>query len=329
MILENQPLVSVGIPTYNRPEGLRRTLGCIIQQTYKNLEIIVSDNCSSNPEVEKVVNEFIKKDLRIRYFRQSENFGPGNNFNFLLENATGEYFMWAADDDEWEWDFIEKNLRLIQSDTRYIASFSNFFESDASGNRKIGYPEHLPYLKQISNFDKYKRLYSFIAQNEKNGKANLFYSLIRTDILKRVWTNFSYINLIGSDDLLILSWLCEGNIAIVESVHYRCIGEYQKYYLASPVLEKRKINLFVLKIDSSIIKNTINGWVRYLLVHFRIIENCDIGLYKKMKLYFLIIFRILLIFYDIVTFSFSTPIFNVFSVFRRKLFLINIYSSQE
>ena len=47
-----QPLVSVGIPTYNRPEGLRRTLECITKQTYKNLEIIVSNNCSSGPEIE-------------------------------------------------------------------------------------------------------------------------------------------------------------------------------------------------------------------------------------------------------------------------------------
>ncbi|MBU4370171.1 glycosyltransferase [Patescibacteria group bacterium] len=46
----NQQLVSVGIPTYNRPESLRRTLECITSQTYKNLEIIISDNCSPNQE---------------------------------------------------------------------------------------------------------------------------------------------------------------------------------------------------------------------------------------------------------------------------------------
>ena len=70
-----EPLVSVGIPTYNRPEGLRRTLECITGQTYRNLEIIVSDNCSPDPEVERVVRSFMAHDARIQYFRQPENKG--------------------------------------------------------------------------------------------------------------------------------------------------------------------------------------------------------------------------------------------------------------
>lgn len=59
------PLVSVGIPTYNRPEGLRQTLECITRQTYKNLEIIVSDNCSLESETEAIVREFMAKDSHI------------------------------------------------------------------------------------------------------------------------------------------------------------------------------------------------------------------------------------------------------------------------
>ena len=94
---EKQPLVNVGIPTYNRPEGLRRTLECITNQTYKNLEIIVSDNCSSDTEVQKVAEEFVNKDNSIQYFRQEENKGAGFNLKFVLKEATGEYFMWAAD----------------------------------------------------------------------------------------------------------------------------------------------------------------------------------------------------------------------------------------
>jgi FkbM family methyltransferase len=105
--MDSQPLVSIGIPTYNRPEGLKRTLECITKQSYKNLEIIVSDNCSLNPEVEKVVKEFKGKDSRIQYFHQSENIGAANNFKFVLEKATGEYFMWATDDDEWDYEYVE------------------------------------------------------------------------------------------------------------------------------------------------------------------------------------------------------------------------------
>jgi glycosyltransferase involved in cell wall biosynthesis len=105
--MSEQPLVSVGIPTYNRPAGLRRVLECITTQTYQNLEIIVSDNASPDPEVEIIAREFAHRDPRIQYYRQEKNKGCGFNFHFVLQQAHGQYFMWAADDDEWELNFIE------------------------------------------------------------------------------------------------------------------------------------------------------------------------------------------------------------------------------
>jgi glycosyltransferase involved in cell wall biosynthesis len=103
-----QPLVSVGIPTYNRPEGLRRTLECITAQTYPNLEIIVSDNCSPTPEPERVARDFMARDPRISFYRQQEPIGVSGNFQFVLKRAGGGFFMWAADDDEWDPDFVRQ-----------------------------------------------------------------------------------------------------------------------------------------------------------------------------------------------------------------------------
>jgi len=120
--VDNQPLVSVGIPTYNRPDGLRRTLEHITAQTYKNLEIIISDNCSPGDEVEKVIHEFSSVDPRIQYHRQPENIGLSRNFGFVLRQAVGEYFMWAADDDEWDPSYIEICLGLFDKDTSLVCS---------------------------------------------------------------------------------------------------------------------------------------------------------------------------------------------------------------
>src|SRR5262245_43535908 len=111
--MSDRPLVSVGIPTYNRPAGLRRTLDCMTGQTYRNLEIIVSDNCSPSSETEEVVRAYQHRDPRIRYVRQPENIGLEANFKFVLEQATGPFFLWAADDDEWTPDFIEVCLAHI------------------------------------------------------------------------------------------------------------------------------------------------------------------------------------------------------------------------
>ena len=67
---QNQPLVSIITPTYNRPEYLKLALASAVQQTYQNIEIIVSDNCSpENPEL--IVNSF--EDSRIRFSRNQSN----------------------------------------------------------------------------------------------------------------------------------------------------------------------------------------------------------------------------------------------------------------
>jgi FkbM family methyltransferase len=128
-IFTDSPLVSVGIPTYNQPEGLRRTLKCITQQTYKNLEIIISDNCSPGPETENVVKEFILKDTRILFFRQDENRGVINNFKFVFEKARGEYFMWAADDDEWDSKFIRLCIDNIKDAGTIMTNYKTVFRT--------------------------------------------------------------------------------------------------------------------------------------------------------------------------------------------------------
>jgi glycosyltransferase involved in cell wall biosynthesis len=122
MTTQHQPLVSVGIPTYNRPERLQRTLECITTQTYANLEIVVSDNCSEGEETSAVVQSFMKNDHRIKFHRQKTNLGAAPNFKFLLEECTGDYFMWAADDDIWEPFYIEKCLEaLLQEEDGLVA----------------------------------------------------------------------------------------------------------------------------------------------------------------------------------------------------------------
>ena len=68
----SSPLVTVGIPTYNRPEGLEKTLISIINQTYTNLVIIVSDNCSTNPGVLPVLKKFATLDDRVKFIVQEK-----------------------------------------------------------------------------------------------------------------------------------------------------------------------------------------------------------------------------------------------------------------
>lgn len=176
--MESEPLVSVGIPCYNRSEGLRRTLECITGQTYKNLEIIVSDNCSPNPDVEKVGREFADKDKRVCYVKQSENLGAWRNFQFVLDKASGEYFMWAADDDIWKSYFIEKCLSGFQnSDKKYVAvtmEAQYFSENGLFEYFEEGIPFYEFYSENIKDRIEYILKYNY---------GNLIYSLFKRDAL--------------------------------------------------------------------------------------------------------------------------------------------------
>lgn len=176
--MERHPLVSVGIPTYNRPELLKTALDRITGQTYKNLEIIVSDNCSPNPKVEEVVREFQKRDSRVQYFRQSKNIVFGN-FIFVLEKATAEYFMWAADDDEWEKEFIE--VCLNNSIEKNVGlSFCGIDNIDTFGQNIRNYPS-LPNLSGVPGFS---TVFRYLMDPEILGKANMIYGLYKKNACK-------------------------------------------------------------------------------------------------------------------------------------------------
>jgi glycosyltransferase involved in cell wall biosynthesis len=126
------PLVSIGIPTYNRAEGyLKHALRSAVNQTYQNIEIIVSDNCSPD-HTESVVQEF--NDPRIRYYRQKENIGSVNNCNFCLEQSRGEYFLMLFDDDLVDDDFIATCLDAAKSHGERGIILTGARQIDSAGN---------------------------------------------------------------------------------------------------------------------------------------------------------------------------------------------------
>ena len=127
------PLVSIGIPSYNRPAGLNTVVETIINQTYKNLEIIISDNCSPDPGVKVIAEQWSKKDNRIKYIRQVKNIGMIENFNFLAMEANGDYFSWIADDDYWDNNYIEECIKFFrESGDGYSSVAGNFLVYDSN-----------------------------------------------------------------------------------------------------------------------------------------------------------------------------------------------------
>lgn len=133
--MKNQDKISIGIPTYNRPDTLKKTLDSILAQSYQNFEIIISDNCSPDKRVADIISEYSRQDPRIKPFIQNENIGMVGNFTFVLRQATSDYFMWKSDDDFIEdQNFIEKlHDKLKNSDADF--AFPECFYSNKNGSR--------------------------------------------------------------------------------------------------------------------------------------------------------------------------------------------------
>ncbi len=99
--------VSVGIVSYNRPDLLKRAIRSALAQTYRDLEIIVSDNGSTDPRVRQIIEQFAAEDSRIKCMFHPVNQGAFFNFRSALNVAAGRYFIWLADDDYWCAQYLE------------------------------------------------------------------------------------------------------------------------------------------------------------------------------------------------------------------------------
>lgn len=118
------PKVTVGMPTYNNEKFIRNAIDSILAQTFDDFEFIISDNASTD-STPSICQEYAKSDKRIRYIRQSQNMGPIWNFNFVLQEAKGEFFMWAAADDYWLPTFLQKNVLALDNDHDIVGSISD------------------------------------------------------------------------------------------------------------------------------------------------------------------------------------------------------------
>jgi glycosyltransferase involved in cell wall biosynthesis len=128
---KQQPLVSVIIPTYNRPEYLKQAIASAVKQTYTNIEIIVSDNCSEE-NTQAIVESF--GDSRIKFWRQRTNVGMFANQMHAFKIAQGKYVASLHDDDMWNEDFLEKLIPPLEANPDLVLAFCDQNIIDGSGN---------------------------------------------------------------------------------------------------------------------------------------------------------------------------------------------------
>ncbi len=117
--MEPSAMISIGMPVFNGERFVERAIESILGQTYTHFELIISDNGSTD-RTEEICRRFAEKDPRIRYIRQSCNIGPAANFRFVLEAANYDRFIWAAADDWWDRDRLEKLVNALRPEDAVV-----------------------------------------------------------------------------------------------------------------------------------------------------------------------------------------------------------------
>lgn len=171
--------VSIGMPVFNGEKYIREALDSLLTQTFTDFELIISDNASTD-DTQAICEEYSRRDPRILYTRQIENMGILFNFQFVLDKAKGEYFMWAAADDRWDANWIESVYTHLLG-KKCTACFAGLKTIDSNG--KLFYHPADRANLSFSGHRLWRKL-SFFLSYEGFGKANLIYSLYPRALLQ-------------------------------------------------------------------------------------------------------------------------------------------------
>ena len=206
-----EPLVSIGVTCYNRPDGLRHTLECLTNQTYKNIEIVVSDNASPNPSVQWVGYEFAYRDPRVKYYRQAKNMGGMYNAKFVLKNSHGKYFMFACDDDGWDPKYVEFLLKEhLSHDCALSMAGTTFVDNDKNEIAPLPIPNWF-------NNSRFAAMFFMISSHHwAYAKSNIIYGLYKRDFLNNLILYEGCPFDIGNDVLTVMRIISKGDIRYVQ-----------------------------------------------------------------------------------------------------------------
>lgn len=173
----NIPRVSIGLPVYNGEHYISETLDSLINQTYKDFELIISDNASTDG-TEQICLSYSKRDERIRYFRNSINLGAAKNYQLAFEPSLGKYFRWANSDDLFAPDSLLRCVEILDREPKVILVYPKTKFIDEHG-RFISENEDNLNLQSNSVSERFIQLF------ERLEYVNAIYGLMRTDILRK------------------------------------------------------------------------------------------------------------------------------------------------
>lgn len=205
------PAVSVGMPVYNSSEWIEAAAASILGQSYRDLELIISDNASTD-DTFAICERIARADPRVRLLRNSRNLGANRNYLAVLHAARGTYFKWASSNDICAPTFIERCVAALRSDPQAVLAcprtylFEESIESARPYDRDIEVTSPEPAAR-------------FVTLLNKMALNNVFNGLMHRSALGELATMRSHM---GADIALMAELALKGKLILVdERLFYR------------------------------------------------------------------------------------------------------------
>src|ERR1700694_4137069 len=195
-----EPLLSVGIPTYNRADMLARAVESVLAQSPRDLELLISDNASTD-ETRTLCMSLAERDPRVRYLRSPVNRGPTANFNVLFGEMRGEYVMLLSDDDLLGKNYLQECLAELRGrpELVLVCGRARYVRDGAMVRQGVE--------MQLEQESPSGRVLAYLRSVDENG---VFYGLMPRAVLLRA---SPLRNVIGNDWLVAAAVAAQGKVA--------------------------------------------------------------------------------------------------------------------
>lgn len=263
------PLVTIGLPVFNRERFVRQSIESLLNQTFRDFHLIISDNASTD-STGKICEEYARKDRRVRYFRNSENIGLSPNFNRVFSLSQSPYLKWSTSDDYWAPTMIERALEIMEADRSIVLCYPKTTLVNQKGEDPQPYEDNLHLISD----DPRERFIQLLSQI---GLAHQHTGLIRAESLSRTHMLGGYT---GSDEVLLAELTLYGKFfEIPERLYFRRFHDESSSWLRN---SQEHQNKYYLPSKSS--KVIMNCWRRYLGL-MSAVHKAPVGLGDRWLLY--------------------------------------------
>jgi glycosyltransferase involved in cell wall biosynthesis len=276
-----QPKVSVGIPVYNGEPFLAEALESILNQSFRDYEVIISDNASTDA-TKDICLHYMAKDRRIRYVRNARNMGAAWNFNQVFLLSRGTYFKWLAADDVCAPTFLEACIDILATHSQAVLAYPRAYGIDKQGCVVHDYAQWMSYGSPwpADPVERFRRVLTEFSRNGGSSAPVYIFGLIRSEALRRTRLIGSYI---GSDCNLIAELALLGPFVEVEDyLHFIRIHEGSSSFPANS--SPWRLQHFFDPSKQDAFSIFLSRWRRYIEYYF-IINRANLPFHQKLKLW--------------------------------------------